>query len=165
MAGTIKVYLSAVRQLQISSGGRDPKITEMSRLSQVLRGIKATQAAQQPDSAHKRHPVTPEMLRAIKSSWEAEPLTDDRIMLWGAMMLCYFGFFRSGEICIRSRDSFDATSNMTFFDVSVDNLADPSCIQVLLKKSKTDQLRQGTLVCLGIFVYPKADLWPALGLF
>ena len=25
----------------------------------------------------------------------------------------------------------------------------PSCIQVLLKKSKTDQLRQGTLVCLG----------------
>ena len=34
-------------------------------------------------------------------------------------------------------------------DVSVDNLADPSCIEVLLKKSITDQLRQGTPVCLG----------------
>jgi len=52
MAGSIKVYLSAVQQLQISSGGKDSKIAEMSHLSQVLRGIKATQASRQPVPAH-----------------------------------------------------------------------------------------------------------------
>jgi len=160
-AGSIKVYLSAVRQLQISSGGKDPKIADMPRLAQVLRGIKSTQASRQPASAHRRLPVTPEILRAIKVSWETKSLTYDRVMLWGAMMLCYFGFFRSGEICTHSQDSFNVASNMMFSDVSVDNLANPSCIRVFLKKSKTDQEKQGTLVYLGKTgesLYPVAAL-------
>jgi len=118
-------------------------------LTQVLRGIKTIQASKQPASAHKWLPVTPEILRAIKVSWETKSLTRDKVMIWGAMMLCYFGFFRSGEICSQSQDSFDAASNMTFSDVSVDSLIDPSCIAVFLKKSKMDQQKQGTPVYLG----------------
>jgi len=67
----------------------------------------------------------------------------------GSYDACYFGFFRSGEICTQSQDSFNAASNMKFSDVSVDNLATPSCITVFLKKSKTDQQKQGIAVYLG----------------
>jgi len=52
------------------------------------------------------------------------------------VMLCYFGFFRSGEICIQSQDSFDAASNMTFLDVSVDNLVTPLLHYSLLEVKK-----------------------------
>ena len=41
---TIKWYLSAVRHLQIEEEKGDPRISQMARLEQVLRGIKCTQA-------------------------------------------------------------------------------------------------------------------------
>ena len=148
-SSSIKVYLSAARQLQIGSGGKDPKISEMAQLSQVLKGIQATQAAAQGTGSTNRLPVTPDMLRAIKAVWEGAPLTDDKVMLWGAMMLCFFGFCRSGEICIPTREGFDATRNLTFEDISVDDINDPKYIQIKLKKAKNDQLGKGALVCLG----------------
>ena len=40
---TIKVYLSATRQLHITKGLPEPRMEKMPRLSQVLRGIRTTQ--------------------------------------------------------------------------------------------------------------------------
>ena len=44
-------------------------------------------------------PVTPEVLLRIKSTWEREGISTDRIMLWATFTTCFFGFMRSGEIC------------------------------------------------------------------
>ena len=40
---SIQTYLSGVRQLQISHGFKDPEISQMPRLCQVLRGVKIEQ--------------------------------------------------------------------------------------------------------------------------
>ena len=41
---TIKSYLSAIRHLQVSCGGGDPKISDMPQVSLMLRGVRKEQA-------------------------------------------------------------------------------------------------------------------------
>jgi len=71
---TIKVYLSATRQLQIEKGLPDPKMQNMAKLSQVLRGVRATQAGK---STTVRLPITPQILERIKEAWERTGLNDN----------------------------------------------------------------------------------------
>ncbi len=65
-------------------------------------------------------------------------------MLWTAS-LCFFGFLRSGEITVPSDAAFDEGTHLSFSDVTVDRLDDPS----RLKVSKTDLFRVGVEVCMG----------------
>ncbi len=93
-----------------------------------------------------RLPITPELLLAIKGEWEKEPATRDKAMMWAAALLCFFGFLRSGEVCIPSDKLFDEGVHLLRKDIHVDNLSDP---QVRIKASKTDPFRQGVLVYVG----------------
>ena len=38
---------------------------------------------------------------------------------------------------------FDPTSHLAWGDVSLDNVLEPTTLKILLKKSKTDQLKKG----------------------
>lgn len=99
---TMRVYLSATRQLHIAKGLPDPGIENMAKLSQVLRGIRSTQPGK---SKFVRMPITPGMLVRIKKAWEEEGPNDDRIMLWAAMLLCFFRFLSlRGDMCTSPRD-------------------------------------------------------------
>lgn len=148
-SNTIKVYLSGVRQLHIRQGIPPPPPTaEMARLTQVLRGIKMTQAAERRGAARQRLPITPDMLRQIKVRWQLEPPSKDRIMLWAAFLTCFFGFFRSGEICAKQSGAFDPSTDLSMDCVKVDNLLNPRVIQIRLAKSKTDQGREGAIINL-----------------
>ena len=143
---TVKVYLSATHQLHIEKGLPDPGIENMAKLSQVLRGIRSTQSGK---SNFVRRPITPGMLVQIKNAWEEEGPDDNKLMLWAAMLLCFFGFFRSGEICAPPPGCFDSHAHLTFADVSVDSFSNPQQLHVHLKRSKTDQMGKGTLICIG----------------
>ena len=143
---TLKVYLSVIRQLQIEKGLPDPKMQNMAKLSQVLRGVRATQAGK---STTVRLPITPQILERIKEAWERTGLNDNRVMLWAAMLLCFFGFFRSGEILSPAQGLFDASSHLTCADLAIDSVTDPQCLRVHLKQSKTDRFKEGTYVCVG----------------
>lgn len=70
-------------------------------------------------------------------------------MLWSAMLLCFFGFFRAGELTIPSTSSYDEATHLSWGDVALDDIRNPSTIKVRLKKSKTDQFRQGVDVYIG----------------
>ena len=90
---TIRLYLSAIQQLHIAKGLPDPgRGNNMARLSQVLRGIQSLQLGQ---SKLVRLPIMPAILEHIKDAWEREGLDYDgeKLMLWAAMLLCFFGFF------------------------------------------------------------------------
>lgn len=65
---TIKCYLSAIRHLHVAEGYGDPKISDMARLEQVLKGIKSIQAMEAPRK-QARLPITPEHLKKIKWVW------------------------------------------------------------------------------------------------
>ena len=148
-SNTIKVYLSGVRQLHIREGLPPPPTANMAKLAQVLRGIKISQASTQPTSSRPpRLPITPEILRRIKVRWQQDPPSQDRIMLWAAFLTCFFGFFRSGEICAGHSESFDPSADLSVDNVKVDSVHNPRTIRIRLSKSKTDQLREGAVINL-----------------
>lgn len=146
-ASSIKCYLSAIRQLHIAKGEGDPGISKMVKLQQVLRGIKSSQA-KIGGKKSPRLPITPDLLLAIKGVWEKEQ-SRDKVMLWAATTLCFFGFLRSGEVCIPTEKGFDEGAHLTVQDVQVDNVVNPQSVQVRIKASKTDPFRQGVLVYVG----------------
>ena len=146
---TIKCYLAAVRHWHIAEGLGDPGICQMPLLEQVTKGIKRVQARAIPAARTPRLPITPALLRKMKVVWQADSDRVDKEMLWAACTLCFFGFFRSGEIVIPTAGSFDAGAHLTFNDVAVDSLYAPRLLRVRLKASKTDPFRAGVDVFIG----------------
>ena len=144
---TVKVYLSATRQLHIAKGLPEPRTEKMPRLSQVLKGIRTTQPTK---SRFTRLLITPGILLQIKEGWEKEPLVLDKTILWASMLLCFSDFFSQGRyICAPPPGSFNDRDHLTFADVIVDNPANPQQLHILLKRLKTDQAGKGTLVGVG----------------
>ncbi len=70
-------------------------------------------------------------------------------MLWAAAALCFFGFFRLGEITVPSAEAFDMGVHLSFQDILVDNITKPQALRVRLKASKTDPFRKGLDVHIG----------------
>ena len=136
--------MAGVRQLHIRRGARMPSTDVMPRLNQVLRGIKIRQTRAGGSSRQPRLPITPEALLRIKSTWEHDGINQDRIMLWAAFTICFFGFLRSGEISLGADSSFDPTRDLTPHDIEVDNLENPQLLRLHLKHSKTDPYSEGS---------------------
>ena len=70
-------------------------------------------------------------------------------MLWAACTICFFGFFRAGEITAPSDKAFDPKDHLAFGDIAVDCTSNPSIIRIRLKRSKTDPFRRGMDVFVG----------------
>ena len=140
---TIKLYLSAVRNLHISCGHGDPLQGKL-LLRKVLRGILRYQG----QTRILRQPVTPGVLLAIQPilrTWLGER---DFSMIWAAFTLAFFAFLRCGEFTypgtFKFRPQFDLSADCVSFHPS---LACPQQMSIFLKASKTDAFRQGhTLV-------------------
>ena len=145
---TIKSYLSAARHLQIAMSLPDPKIGEMARLEQVIKGAKREYARRNPET-RVRLPITPEILFKLRAVWSREAKNFDYIMLWAACCLCYYGFLRSGEITVPSETGYDSGVHLNMADISVDNAENPTVVKVKIKASKTDQFRKGVDLFIG----------------
>ena len=114
---TIKTYLSAVRNLQITAGHGDPFQQSMPLLEYVLRGIKSDQAKKSPSPRRTRLPIMSEIMLKIRSAWEKDAANRDHVMLWAACSSCFFGFLRSGEIAIPSAKDYDPGAHLSYGDV------------------------------------------------
>ncbi len=110
-----------------------------------MKGIKSVQARSGP-KPRPRLPITPEILRKLRSVWVAG---FDQSMLWAAATACFFGFFRAGELTVPSDAAYDPTVHLNFEDIAMDSLTRPSGLQVRLKVSKTDPFRKGVDVFIG----------------
>ena len=142
---TVKSYLSAVRYTQIALGLGDPRVDAMPQLEYVLKGVKRSSSKK----TRPRLPITPQILLQLKHYWESLSPHRDALMLWAAACLCFFGFLRSGEVVIPSDSCFDASVHLAFGDVVLDDLLNPSFLEVRLKSSKTDPFRKGVTVIVG----------------
>ena len=132
----------------MEEGYPDPKIADMAKLGQVLRGIKREQAISNPHSRN-RLPITPLILRKIRAIWDKDGTEPDNIMLWAASCLCFFGFMRAGEVTIPSESSYDPGVHLNFGDIAIDDPAKPTLLRIRLKASKTDPFRRGVDVFVG----------------
>ena len=143
---TIKCYLSAVRHLQVTCGGGDPRVESMPLLELTLRGAKKEQAGM---AKRTRLPITPIILERMRQVWNADPSNWDHVMLWAASCVGFFGFLRSGELTVPESDEFDPKQHLMFTDLAIDDAANPRVISMRIKQSKTDPFRQGVTIYLG----------------
>ena len=143
---TIKSYISAIRHLQVSCGGGDPKIGDMPQVSLMLRGVRKEQAG---IPTRPRLPITPAILRKLRQVWSRDATSWDSIMLWAACCLGFFGFLRSGELTAPEVGAFDAGQHLSYADIAADDKVNPKRLLVSIKQSKTDPFRQGVTISLG----------------
>ena len=116
---SIKVYLSAVRHMQISEGLADLFRGTMPRLEYVLKGIKRAQV-EEGRKERTRLPVTPTILRQLKQVWNKRAHQWDTRLIWAACCLFYFAFLRIGGITVPSDAAFNLTDHLTMADIAVD---------------------------------------------
>ena len=120
----------------------------MAMLEQLLRGIKVV-VAKKGGKGRPRLPITPPILRMLRKAWLTGDANYDSVMLWAACSLCFFGFFRSGELTSPSENSFDPSVHLSFQDIAVDDKDNPTVLRVHLRASKTDPFRTGVDVYVG----------------
>ena len=144
---TIKVYLSAVRNLHVTEG-RHSDYTEAltPRLERVLKGIKKESTNCNPPQI--RLPSTLNIMQSIRRVLATAPEDHNNIMMWAACSLAFSGFLRSSEFTVPSQSEYDPAAHLSPSDVSVDNVFEPSLVYVTIKQSKTDPYRKGATVCL-----------------
>ena len=65
-------------------------------------------------------------------------LFEDKLMIWGAMMLAFFGFMRVSGYTTERNKSFDPESTLCVNDITINHL-----VHVKLKSSKSDTFRCG----------------------
>ena len=68
-------------------------------------------------------------------------------MLWAAVTICFFGLLHSWEVTVPS--AFDPATHLTFNDINVDDIINPTLPKLRLKASKTDPFRKGVVVVVG----------------
>ena len=139
---TIKSYMAGIRHLHIEEGLGDPFQPALPRLHYVLRGVKHSQG-EEGTTSRERLPITPTLLHQIKAVWDHQESDPDYKMLWSACCLAFYSFLRAGEFTVPSDSGYDASTHLSWGDLAVDNLAQPSTLSIQLKASKTDPFRKG----------------------
>ena len=119
---SIRLYLSTIRFLQISHGLPDPSLSSVARLEYVLKGIRKGLPAH---SRLKRLPITPYILRIIHRVWSQDPVDHDKVMLWAACCLAFFGFLRCGEFTCPCLGAYSPTM-LSPTDIRVDSHVNPN---------------------------------------
>ena len=128
---TERICQPSVPCTSIEEGFPDPLVNCL-RLLRVIRGIKRTQGS--PEA--QRLPITNDILMIIFSSLDL-------------YRLAYFGFLRSAEFTVPSLASFSPLLHLSIQDIFVDSSANPSCLRVKIKASKTDPFRNGCFIHIG----------------
>ena len=148
---TIKTYLAGIRHTQITLGLPEPRqFSSLPRLRLVQSGIQRSYSQHSPAPSLIRLPIIPAILRQIHQQWARRASEYDIVMLWAAAVVCFFGFFRSGEITVPSVSAYDESVHLSWGDIAIDNPQSPTImIRVKLKKSKTDQLGKGADIMIG----------------
>ena len=130
---SIKGYLSAIRHLQRVKGMGDPFATAMPLLEYALRGVNVRQSRTMSTRGRRRLPITPDMLRKLKSVWERTGGDVNHIMLWAACCTCFYGFLRSEEATVPSTKEYDREGHLSEGDVAIDSRSNPTVVRVHIK--------------------------------
>ena len=93
----------------------------MARLRQVLKGIKV-EAGKAGKPARSRHPITPSILRKIKTVWVGGTSESyDNTILWAASLTTFFSFCQAGETTVPTEDSYDPNSHLSYNNIAVND--------------------------------------------
>ena len=104
----------------------------------LLHGIKRSVGL----SSQRCLPITMTLLRQLKGELSNAPdiSPQDKLMLWSAFNLAFYGFLRSSEFTSPSTTQFNPLVHLCLTDVS---FTAEGCLRLHLKSSKTDPYCQG----------------------
>ena len=91
-------------------------------------------------------PITPTILHKLRSFWMGRH-DGNGTLLWAIAAICYFGFFRLGEL-LPSNDT-PSRLPLQWEEVAFNHSTAPTIIRVHLKFAKCDQFGQGADVFIG----------------
>ena len=132
-----------MRHVHVIHGVRNP-LKDTLWLDLILRGVQRAK----PKGTRTRLPVTPRILRSIKSSLDLSPGFDST-MLWAACCTAFFGFMQCAEFTTSSTSSYSSRGDFLAEDVAVHSHLELSVIAIRIKRSKTDQFSTGVTFYLG----------------
>ena len=145
---TVKSYLPAIRNTQLSLGLPDPREqSSLPMLKRVQAGINRARLGRGHPS-RVRLPITATLLRRIKHEL-GRTSHPERIVLWAICCAAFFGFCRLGELLLPSPGSFNPRLHLAWGDMAVDNPLAPRMVKLHLKQSKTDQFGRGVDIIVG----------------
>lgn len=125
-------------------------------------GIQRDRAEHGCQSSRRRLPVTPEILRRVRSVWNTKAEDPNTVMVWAAATPCLLGFFRSGELTVPSRAAYNPHVHLLWGDVVANSLTNPTTLRIHLEQSKKcDQLGRGVDLLVG---RTRDDLCPVLAM-
>ena len=94
--------------MQVTLGLPEPRaFSSLPQLRLVQAGIQRSHREQMPQQSRVRLPITPAILRNMRSALESRATDPDTIMVWAVAVMCFFGFLRSGEITVPTTTGFD----------------------------------------------------------
>ncbi len=138
----IKVHLAAIRYFSIFYTSDSP-IHTFQRLYYLIKGVKRSQGRSRKKPL--RAPITPSVLIRIHT-WlmaSSKPL-GERLMLWAALLIAFFGFLRVSEYTASHKMKYDHLSTLTMSDVTLE----VDRIRLHIKASKTDPFRDGVTLTI-----------------
>ena len=141
---TIKTYVSAVRFQQIALGHAELRSSGMPKYDLVQRGIRREKSGEVARPS--RLPITPTVLRQLRSYWSTEVQSYDLALVWAICCTAFFGFFRLGELIEQSPTG---PKGLSIADIAVDDVSNPKLLRIHLRRSKTDQFGAGVHIFLG----------------
>ena len=118
---TIKVYLSAIRSMQLSL--RLPPLREETTLpvlKRVLDGIRRVRTSGN-HTPRIRMPITVTVLWQIHTALGARISEPDGLAFWAIATSAFFGFFRLGELLIGSEAEYSSASHLSWGEVALDS--------------------------------------------
>ena len=116
---TVKMYLAAVRNMQISLGFPDLRNQSSSpMLKRVQARIQRIQAMKGSKRPRIQLSITPHIMKKLRQHW-MRAQHPEGYLLWAVASLCFFGFFRSGELVVASESSFNSAVHLSWGDVAV----------------------------------------------
>ena len=136
----IKMHLAAIRYYSIHYTSNSP-IQSFQRLYYLLKGIKRSQGNSRKKLP--RAPVTPSILVRIHASlFSSMRLYEDKVMIWSALLLAFFGFLRVSEYTSSHKTKYEELATLLLSDVSLGH----GHLNVNIKASKTDPFREGVML-------------------
>ena len=138
----IKLHMAGIKYFSTVKG-YNVDFSRYNRLYLLIRGIRRSQGSK--FNKPKRLPITPIILKQINTKlFNSSRLYEDKVMLWTAIIIAFFGFLRVSEYTSKYKTKYDPTTTLLTSDVScLDNSAN-----LVIKASKTDPFRQGVTVRL-----------------
>ena len=115
----------------------------MPRLDRIQAGIRRVLASRGKKKATR---LTPAILERMRQHW-ASGGDENWQLYWATSALCYFGFFRLGELLLPTEAPSRAL--MRWGDVTFNHASQPTQLKIHLHVAKCDQFGEGTNVFIG----------------